>query len=51
MAGRRSGFLACDLPKQTSREYDMTIIITDEDVKRLVPMRDCIEAMRVAFGY
>ena len=29
---------------------DMTIIITDDDVKRLLPMRDCIEAMRVAFG-
>jgi hypothetical protein len=29
----------------------MTIIITDEDVKRLLPMRDCIEAMRVAFCY
>ena len=28
----------------------MTIIITDEHVKRLLPMRDCIEAMRVAFG-
>jgi hypothetical protein len=28
----------------------MTIIITDEDVKRLLPMRDCIEATRVAFG-
>lgn len=28
----------------------MTIIITDDDVKRLLPMRDCIEAMRVAFG-
>ncbi len=27
----------------------MTIIITDEDVKRLLPMRECIEAMRVAF--
>jgi ornithine cyclodeaminase/alanine dehydrogenase-like protein (mu-crystallin family) len=27
----------------------MTIIITDEDVKRLLPMKDCIEAMRVAF--
>ena len=27
----------------------MTIIITDEDVKRLLPMRDCIEAMRIAF--
>jgi alanine dehydrogenase len=27
----------------------MTIIITDEDVKRLLPMQDCIEAMRVAF--
>jgi ornithine cyclodeaminase/alanine dehydrogenase-like protein (mu-crystallin family) len=30
--------------------HDMTIIITDEDVKRLLPMRDCIEAMRVAFS-
>jgi hypothetical protein len=39
-----------DPPKQASREQDMTIIITDEDVKRLLPMRDCIEAMRVAFG-
>ena len=28
----------------------MTIIITDGDVKRLLSMRDCIEAMRVAFG-
>ena len=28
----------------------MTIIITDEDVKRLLSIRDCIEAMRVAFG-
>ena len=27
----------------------MTIIITDEDVKRLLPMRECIAAMRVAF--
>ena len=27
----------------------MTIIITDNDVKRLLPMRDCIEAMRIAF--
>ena len=27
----------------------MTLIITDEDVKRLLPMADCIEAMRVAF--
>lgn len=27
----------------------MTIIITDDDVKRLLPMADCIEAMRVAF--
>jgi ornithine cyclodeaminase/alanine dehydrogenase-like protein (mu-crystallin family) len=27
----------------------VTIIITDEDVRRLLPMRDCIEAMRVAF--
>jgi alanine dehydrogenase len=28
----------------------VTIIITDDDVKRLLPMKDCIEAMRVAFG-
>jgi alanine dehydrogenase len=28
----------------------MTLIITDEDVKRLLPMQDCIEAMRVAFS-
>jgi alanine dehydrogenase len=28
----------------------MTIIITDDDVKRLLPMRDCIEAMRIAFA-
>ncbi len=28
----------------------MTVIITDEDVRRLLPMRDCLEAMRVAFG-
>lgn len=27
----------------------MTIIITDEDVRRLLPMRECIDAMRVAF--
>ena len=27
----------------------VTIIITDDDVKRLLPMADCIEAMRVAF--
>lgn len=27
----------------------MTFIITDDDVERLLPMRDCIEAMRVAF--
>ena len=27
----------------------MTIIITDEDVRRLLPMHECIEAMRVAF--
>ncbi len=27
----------------------MTIIITDDDVRRLLPMGDCIEAMRVAF--
>src|SRR5262245_50104170 len=28
----------------------VTIIITDDDVKRLLPMEECIEAMRVAFG-
>jgi alanine dehydrogenase len=27
----------------------MTIIITDEDVRRFLPMRECIDAMRVAF--
>jgi ornithine cyclodeaminase/alanine dehydrogenase-like protein (mu-crystallin family) len=27
----------------------VTIIITDDDVKRLLPMSECIEAMRVAF--
>ena len=27
----------------------MTIIITDEDVRRLLPMRECIEAMHTAF--
>jgi ornithine cyclodeaminase/alanine dehydrogenase-like protein (mu-crystallin family) len=27
----------------------VTIIITDDDVQRFLPMRDCIEAMRVAF--
>ena len=27
----------------------MTIIITDQDVRRLLPMRECIDAMRVAF--
>ncbi|HEY6254703.1 MAG TPA: ornithine cyclodeaminase family protein [Xanthobacteraceae bacterium] len=27
----------------------MTIIITDDDVRRLLPMQDCIEAMRTAF--
>jgi ornithine cyclodeaminase/alanine dehydrogenase-like protein (mu-crystallin family) len=27
----------------------VTIIITDDDVKRLLPMADCIEAMRTAF--
>jgi alanine dehydrogenase len=31
------------------RGSPVTIIITDDDVKRLLPMRDCIEAMRVAF--
>ena len=28
----------------------MTIIITDDDVKRLLPMPDCIAAMRTAFS-
>lgn len=27
----------------------MTIIITDDDVRRLLPMRECIDAMRTAF--
>jgi alanine dehydrogenase len=27
----------------------MTIIITDQDVQRLLPMRECIDAMRTAF--
>jgi ornithine cyclodeaminase/alanine dehydrogenase-like protein (mu-crystallin family) len=27
----------------------VTLVITDDDVKRLLPMPDCIEAMRVAF--
>jgi alanine dehydrogenase len=27
----------------------MTVIITDDDVRRLLPMRDCIDAMRTAF--
>ncbi len=27
----------------------MTIIVTDEDVQRLLSMRECIEAMRTAF--
>ncbi len=26
------------------------LVISDDDVKRLLPMKDCIEAMRVAFG-
>jgi ornithine cyclodeaminase/alanine dehydrogenase-like protein (mu-crystallin family) len=30
-------------------QWRLTIIITDDDVKRLLPMQDCIEAMRVAF--
>jgi ornithine cyclodeaminase/alanine dehydrogenase-like protein (mu-crystallin family) len=25
------------------------LVITDQDVERLLPMKDCIEAMRVAF--
>jgi len=37
-------------PAKLRQNQAMTIIITDEDVKRLLPMRDCIEAMRVAFG-
>jgi alanine dehydrogenase len=33
-----------------SRKTKMAVlVITDEDVKRLLPMQDCIEAMRVAF--
>jgi ornithine cyclodeaminase/alanine dehydrogenase-like protein (mu-crystallin family) len=30
-------------------QQQVTIIITDDDVKRLLPMPECIEAMRVAF--
>jgi ornithine cyclodeaminase/alanine dehydrogenase-like protein (mu-crystallin family) len=39
-------------PRRAGRRtlQGMTIIITDEDVKRLLPMQDCIEAMRVAFS-
>jgi alanine dehydrogenase len=37
-------------PRAIERERQrVTIIITDDDVKRLLPMQDCIEAMRVAF--
>jgi alanine dehydrogenase len=32
-----------------AKEVRVTIIITDDDVKRLLPMRDCIVAMGVAF--
>src|SRR6266436_840209 len=47
----RSEFLAYHQHQpNVVKEQDMTIIITDEDVKRLLPMRDCIESMRVAFG-
>src|SRR5258706_332348 len=47
----RSEFLAYHQHQpNVVKERDMTIIITDEDVKRLLPMRDCIEAMRVAFS-
>src|SRR5579862_6887760 len=38
------------IPRESAGPHQpMTIIITDDDVKRLLPMRDCIEAMRVAF--
>ena len=33
----------------SQKDQRVTIIITDDDVKRLLPMADCIEAMRVAF--
>src|SRR5271170_2905950 len=36
-------------PGTVPRNRSMTIIITDEDVRRLLPMGECIEAMRVAF--
>ena len=39
----------CRLSLKQGEGKSMTIIITDEDVKRLLPMKDCIEAMRVAF--
>jgi ornithine cyclodeaminase/alanine dehydrogenase-like protein (mu-crystallin family) len=31
------------------RGFRLTIIITDDDVQRLLPMRECIDAMGVAF--
>jgi hypothetical protein len=37
-------------PAKLDREQAMAIIIADEDVKWLLPKRDCIEAMRVASG-
>jgi alanine dehydrogenase len=43
-------FDAISLPAPLSKEQEMTIIITDEDVKRFLPMRDCIDAMGVAFA-
>jgi hypothetical protein len=43
----RSEFLAYHQHQpNVVKERDMTIIITDEDVKRLLPMRDCVESMR-----
>ena len=32
------------------RPEPVTIIITDDDVKRLLSMKECIQAMRVAFS-
>jgi alanine dehydrogenase len=37
------------LGRRSMERQRVTIIITDDDVKRLLPMPDCIAAMRVAF--
>src|SRR5262245_18626568 len=45
----RMRLLTSSMPPQCEGRGRVTIIITDDDVKRLLPMHDCIEAMRVAF--